>query len=502
MHFIKGENKDQMQLFPQTIDDYIPKNNIARLINEFIYSLNLQELGFKGAVPGFAGRPSYDPATLLALYIYGYYYRIRSSRALERETYRNFEVIWLINNLHPDDKTICNFRKDNREALKKVFNEFVKCCKDMNLIGGELIAIDGSKFRAVNSKSNNFKEETLTDKIMRIDNNIESFFNQLDNNDNEEKNDYELTSDEIEKKILELQERKKTYEGYREQLKSSGESQLSITDPDSRRMKDNGRIDVCYNVQTSVDSKNKLILAFEVTNEENDLNLLSKVALETKKVLGVEKLDVVADKGYFNGQEIKKCQDNDIIPYVSEPVENSRTKNGIPTPDYYKSKFSYISTDDSKIYVCPCGYELHFASIDNRDGKIWHVYRCKDYDKCAGRTSCTSNKYGRSVKRWEHEKVIEDMRVRNAKNKEKMKQRKCLCEHPFGTVKRGMNQGYFLMKGLLNTAGEAAITFFSYNLKRAVNILGVERLIDEFRKISGRNRQSLAQSRPLAGNLM
>ena len=485
MHLIEGENRNQLSLFPQTLEDYVPKNNIARLIEEFVYTLNLQKLGFKKTVPALTGRPAYDPKILLGLYIYGYYYRIRSSRWLERETYRNLEVIWLVQGLHPDHKTISNFRKDNCDVLKKVFSQFVSCCQDIGLIKGELIGIDGSKFRAVNSKKRNFNDKALEDKIKHIEMNIEIYLKQLDSNDDKVKDNIELTADEIEKKIDELRKRKKDYEDYRTTLKESGQSQLSLTDPDSCRMKDKQKTDVCYNVQTAVDKENKLIVTFEVTNEINDQNLLSKVALSAKESLGANKFEVVADKGYFNYQEIEKCLNEGITPYIPEPVNQGAVKDGVPQVKYYKSQFSYNAQENA--YICPCGNKLNFTKKRRLNDKIYSVYCCKECTECPEQSRCTRSKEGRTITRWENEEILEDMRKRLSANKDMMKNRQCLCEHPFGTVKRGMSQGYFLMKSLARTTGEAAITFTVYNLKRVINILGLEKLIDKFRDISGRD---------------
>lgn len=305
MAYIEGISRKQVILFPDVIDDYIEDNNEVRFIDAFVDSLDLLKLGFKHSELESTGRPPYNPRDLLKLYIYGYINRIRSSRSLEKEANRNVGVMWLLKKLTPDFKTIADFRKDNKEAIKAVFREFVLLCKHLNLFSGELVAIDGSKFKAVNSKKRNFTEQKLKDKIKEIDDKINTYLKELEDNDNSEANIMPVSVKELEAKIESLKERKYEYQELLRKLKGCSDTQISLTDPDSRVMVNNQRIDVCYNVQTTVDEKHKLILDHEVTNVIKDSAQLSKMANRAKEILGVEGLEVLADKGYYDMEEVK-----------------------------------------------------------------------------------------------------------------------------------------------------------------------------------------------------
>jgi transposase len=312
LSFIQGTPRSDVLLFPEAIDDYVSEDNPVRFIEAFVEGLDLHQLGFTRSAPAHTGRPAYAPADLLKLYIYGYLNRTRSSRLLERESHRNLELIWLLRKLRPDFKTIADFRKDNVEAIKRVCREFTLLCKRLELFGGELLAIDGSKFKAQNSKRRNFTSEKLEKTIKEIDAKIQSYLDQLDEADEEEAEVKAPTAEQLKEKIEQLRQRKENYEQIQQQLNESGQSQISLTDPDSRAMKVSQGTDVCYNVQTVVDAKHKLIVEHEVTNEPTDQAQLSKMAVRAKQTLGVEQLEAVADCGYYDGAEVKKCAEEGI----------------------------------------------------------------------------------------------------------------------------------------------------------------------------------------------
>jgi transposase len=476
MAYIEGVARNQGILFPEVLEDYITEDNSVRFIDAFVDSLDLVGLGFKYAEPEPTGRPPYNPGDLLKLYVYGYLNRLRSSRGLERETYRNVELMWLIRKLKPDFKTIADFRKDNKVAIRGICGEFIFLCKHLDLFGGELIAIDGSKFRAVNSKKRNFNEEKLKRKIREIEEKVEGYLEELDENDKEERGVDCPDREGLKKKIEEIKRRKEEYRGLLEGLRESGEKQISITDPEAKAMLNNQRIEVCYNVQLAVDSKHKLILAHEVTNEVSDQNQLSGMAKRVKEVVNRERIKVLADKGYYNPVQIKECVDKGIIPYIPE-LESGVTKGrGIPGAEFSRDKFRYDKERD--VYLCPEGKELRFMHTATHHGKRMRFYKSKGCMSCKVRGLCTRDKEGRIMTRWEHEGILEEMRERVKQEKEKVKLRNLLTEHVFGTMKRGFNQGYMLLKGKEKAGAEISLTVLSYNIKRALNIVGLKRLVE------------------------
>lgn len=474
MGYIEGIDRNQVILFPEAIDDYIEEDNPVQFIDTFVDNLDLVELGFKYSETKGTGRPPYNPADMLKLYTYGYLNRIRSSRLLEKETCRNIEVMWLLKKLTPDFKTIADFRKDNKKAIKDVCREFTLLCKKLDLFGGELIAIDSSKFRAVNSKKRNFNEAKLKRALKEIDEKVEQYLTELEDNDKVEACiSSPLSAEDIEEKIKILKDRKNKYQGLLKELSESGKTQVSLTDSDSRAMVNNQRVEVCYNIQTTVDAKHKLIVDHETTNEVLDNNQLSKMAKRAKDILQVEELEALADKGYYDATEIKECIDNGITPYIAEP-ESPVPKNKADI--YGKEAFTYDA--DRDIYVCPNGSELTFRSKSTINGKVMELYKSEDCKSCRIKKECTKNKLGRVIYRWEHEEVLEDMRKRMQRDKGKYKMRQWLSEHPFGTIKRSMNQGYLLLKGLKKVAAEISLTVLAYNMKRVINIVGLKELVE------------------------
>ena len=483
---VAGETRDQSILFPDTLDEYVTEENPVRFIDAFVDSLDLERLGFKHAkLDGGAGRPPYDPSDLLKLYVYGYLNQVRSSRKLERECHRNIEVIWLMRKLTPDFKTIADFRKENIDCIKPVFKEFVYLCRSLDLFGAELIGIDGSKFRAVNSRKRNLTEERLAEVLKRLDEKIARYLKELEENDgaadDEKRRSGGSGTEKLKEKLAKLEERKREYVQAQDLMKETGQKEVSLTDPDSRLMKNNGKLDVCYTAEAAVDSKNKMVVDYEVTNNPSDQGQLGPMAESAKEALDVERLDATADRGFFNGNDIKRCLDSGITPYVPEPSWGGRggaKKTGVPAPEFYEDRFTYDGATNS--YTCPAGQTLSFVSWNNN----WHGMRYRLYqtDACFScpyfMTRCTKNKTGRMVRRWEHEGLLEEMRarLRTADGLMRVRMRRELCEHPFGTMKRAFNQGYFLMKELRKVKGEMGFTMLAFNMRRAISILGVKAL--------------------------
>ncbi len=472
MKHIRGMDRNQVILFPEVIDDYITEENPVRFTDAFVDSLDLIELGFKHAELSPTGRPPYNPADLLKLYIYGYLNRVRSSRFLEKECEKNVEVMWLLKKLTPDFKTIADFRKDNREAIKKVFKEFILLCKKLDLFGGELVAIDSSKFKAVNSRKRNFHEGKLKRSLQGIDEKIEKYLKEIEENDKVEADIRPPKAEKLKEKIEKLKERKEKYQGILKELKDSGERQISLTDPDSRLMLNNQKKEVCYNVHITVDEKNKLILDHEVVNEHDDFSHLNELSMRAKQILEVDKLEVLADAGYHDSEEIEKCVNNGITPYV--PEKNPHGKVNLD-PAFYKTEFKYDKEKD--VYTCPAGNELRFwATYDARKEKL---YRTENCSSCEFRPKCTSNKRGRILTRREFEEAMEENRKRVKENIDKVKKRQDIVEHPFGTIKRSFNQGYLLLKRLHKVGTEISLTMLAYDITRVINIVGVDKLMGE-----------------------
>lgn len=469
MGYIYGEDRDQMVMFPEALDNYIADENPIRFILEFVGSLDLRKLGFKRAEPKKRGRNAYQPGMLLSLYIYGYLNRIRTSRRLERECQRNVELMWLMRKLTPDHKTIADFRKDNLEPIKRVCRQFLEICKEMDLFGGELIAVDGSKFRAASSKEHSYNREKLERARKRVDQEIEDYMRELEEGDEQEKDVRSITAQQLKDKIDKLQRRQQKYDEIEEQINKSADGQVSLTDPDSRLMKSRQGTHAGYNVQAAIDSKNKLIVAHEVTNARSDRGQLTDVSLQAKEVLGVEKLDAVADMGYYDCRDVKRCEEESIIAYVQKPILSK--KRGLFT----KEEFTYDSQQD--VYLCPVGVELRYATRDKQRGReMRHYYNVEGCRSCCVKRQCTKASY-RRIKRLKDEQVMEMMAERVRGQPEKIKLRKKLAEHPFGTIKRTMDQGYFLMRTKTKVATEISLTALAYNMRRVINIVGVDEMI-------------------------
>ena len=473
MDYIEGMDRRQTILLPEAIEDYIGTENPVRFIEVFVEGLDLRELGFRHSDLKETGRPPYNPGDLLKMYIYGYLNRERSSRGLEREAGRNVELMWLMRKLRPDFKTIADFRKDNKGAIRGVCREFTMLCRQMDLFGGEIVAIDGSKFRAVNSKKRNFNEKKFKRSIKDIEDKIDKYLDEMDENDRKEEGVKRPSKEDIEAAIEKLKERKGKYKDLLKEMKERGDRQVSLTDPDSRLMKKGCGTEVSYNVQTVVDDKHKLIVEHEVTNEGHDSHQLSKMAKMAKETLGVDRLEVLVDKGYYDSWEIKECEDNGIDVYVEEKRSKSEGKN-----IYHESDFRYDSGQD--IYICPAKKEMRCTGRRReRNNRVTKVYSARGCKRCELKDKCTEDRRGRRIYRWEHEDVLDKVRHRMKMNRDKMKMRQMLIEHPFGTIKRAMNQGYMLMRRLENVRGEFSLTVLAYNIKRVMNIIGVKDLVKE-----------------------
>ena len=469
---VAGLNRDQTLIFPDTLEEYVDKENPVRFIDAFIDSLNLEKLGFTHSIPNELGRPSYNPSDLLKLYIYGYLNQVRTSRKLQRECHRNVEAMWLMKKLAPDFKTIADFRKDNVDCIKGVFREFVKFCMSLDLYGAKLIAIDGVKLKAVNSLDRNFNQKTLTYRLKIIDERVSKYLGEMEALDREEEK--AEAARELEEKLKNIMRRKEEYTELLRKLKESNLNEVSLTDPESRLMKNRGKIEPCYNSHVAVDDKNHLIVDYNVTNAPADNCPLSSIAKGAKETLGVERLDAVSDKGFFNFMEIKECVDNGITPYVPEQNRWGAgwvKKTGIPTREFSSDKFVYDKGTDT--FLCPAGKRLEFSYLDHAHEKRMRVYRTDACFSCDFfLTKCTRYKRGRTVWRWEHAEVVEEMKKRMRLEPWKLQARKNIVEHPFGTIKRAFNQGYLLLKGLRKTAGEVGFTMLAYNMRRVLNILG------------------------------
>jgi len=468
--FIEGENRYQSTLFPESLEDYIAEDNSIRVVDAFVDKLKLKELGFDRADPSDTGRPGYLPSTMLKIYIYGYLNRIQSSRRLERESYRNVELIWLTGRLMPSFKTIADFRKDNRKAIRRVCTEFVGVCRELELFSATLVAIDGSKFKAVNSRDKNFTRKSVKRRLQKTQANIDRYLAKLDAADQEAPEVREVTAEELKQKIASMEAKMEQLKTHEAGVEAHPDSQVSLTDPDARSMmKAGGGSTVGYNVQTAVDSKHHLIAAHEVTNAPTDRSQLASMADQARTALDAKALTVIADPGYYKGEEIVDC----YAAGIKALVPKTDTSPGKAKGRYSKADFRYDAEQNE--YICPA-LTYRFDSDDH--GRTMWVYETNQCPSCALQTKCTTSNAKR-IKRWEKEAVLDAADALLKQNPDAMRQRKQLVEHPYGTIKHWMGSTHFLMKRLPNVQTEMSLHVLAYNLKRAINVLGVPKIMEQ-----------------------
>jgi transposase len=472
--FIQGEDRTQGILLPELLDDYVADTNPVRVVDVFVDELDLGKLGFGGVDPAATGRPAYHPAALLKIYIYGYLNRIQSSRRLEREAQRNVELMWLTSRLMPDFKTIANFRKDNGKAIRRTCRQFVVLCQQLGLFSEALVAIDGSKFKAVNNRDRNFTSAKLQRRMEEIESSINRYLDALDTADRQEPSVAQAKTARLQDKIAALKVQMRALKEIEVRLNETPDKQISLTDPDARSMKTRGTGIVGYNVQTAVDVKHHLIVAHEVTNVGIDRSQLSSMAKQAREAMGSPELTVVADRGYFKGEEILACHEAGITPIVPKSLTSNATAEG----RFGKADFIYDPEKDE--YRCPAGQRLiwRFDSIEHglKLNRYWssHCQSCSIKDQCTPSTQ-------RRVTRWEHEEVLEVMQTRLDHAPEMMRIRRQTVEHPFGTIKSWMGATHFLMKTLDRVSTEMSLHVLAYNLKRVMNLLGTGALMDAMR---------------------
>lgn len=470
MNHRAGIDRSQTLLFPEALEDYVGAGNPVRFLDAFVSSLDLHALGFAKARCANTGRPPYDPAALLKLYLYGYLHRIRSSRQLEAECHRNVELIWLVRKLAPDFKTIADFRKDNLAALKAVSRQFTLLCRQLELFGGELLAIDGSKFRAVNARDQNFNAAKLQELIAHTDARLAEYYAALEAGDAREPAVPALDKESLQQKIAALQEKRDWHAELLAELDEEAK-QVSVTDPDTRRMPTAQGNVVGYNAQLAVDAKHKLIAADEVTNEVNDYRQLADVAQLAKENLELEQTEVVADKGYYSAAEVSRCVAQNITPHIPKADTSANTKAGL----FGKSQFRYDAAKD--VYECPGQQELTYRFSTFELGRGLRYYRASGCASCALKKQCTRNQGNRTITREDNEPLMEAMAERLQREPEKFRLRKQLAEHPFGTIKRWMGFTHFTLKGLVKVRTEWSLVTLAYNLKRVLNLVRFEKLM-------------------------
>ena len=461
-----------MTFLPECLEDWIDENNPVRVIEAFVEALNLGELGFAGVDPETTGRPSYHPSVLLKLYIYGYLNRVQSSRRLEREAGRNFEVMWLLGRLVPDHKTVADFRKDTGPAIRKVCARFVELCREMGLLANASIAIDGSKFKAVNNRDKNFTRAKVERRRAQLEESVARYLSQLDTADRQEPSEaLAAKTTHLKEKLAKLKEEMERLKGLEAQMLAAPDQQISLTDPDSRSMATSGRGSgvVGYNVQVAVDTEHHLIVTHEVTNVGNDRAQLAHVGKQAKATLRVASLDAVADRGYFSSEEILACEDAGITVTLPKPMTSGIKAKG----RFGKQDFRYAAKDD--VYICPAGQKLTYRYTNEENGLALRRYWTNICQGCAIKHKCTTGKE-RRITRWEHEHVLEAVQKRLDQNPKAMRQRRETVEHPFGTIKARMGATHFLMKTLPRVASEMALHVLAYNLTRVMNIMGPDRL--------------------------
>jgi transposase len=471
--FVEGVGRGQTTLFPASLDDYVTEDNPVRAVDVFVDGLDLDKLGFVGVQPFDTGRPSYHPGVMLKLYVYGYLNRVPSSRRLERECQRNIEMIWLTRQLAPDFKTIADFRKDNGKAIREVCREFVALCRKLDLFSAASVAIDGSKFKAINARDKNFTEAKMKRRFERIDESIVRYLSQLETADRHGDAVPEAKVERLKGKIEKLKEEIVRLNAINAEMMKSEDKQISLTDPDARSMATSGKDTgiVGYNVQIAVDTQHHLIVAHEVTNVGTDRHQLANMAAQARVEMAVETLEVVADRGYYDSEELRTCEEAGITVTLPKPLTSAAKAAG----RFGKQDFIYVAAED--IYRCPAGEWLTYRFTAQEDGKTLRRYWTTACQSCALKAQCTTGRE-RRITRWEHEAVLERVQDRLDHTPNAMGVRRQTAEHPFGTMKCWMGATHFLTKKLPKVATEMALNVLAYNMKRVMMIVGVSGLVE------------------------
>lgn len=469
--FIEGGCRTQTTLMPESLDDYVSETNPVRVVDVFVDELDLFKFGFVRIEPAVTGRPSYHPSVLLKLYIYGYLNRLQSSRRLEKEAQRNVELMWLTGRLTPDFKTIANFRKDNGKAIRGVCRQFVVLCQQLGLFSEALVAIDGSKFKAVNNRDRNFTGAKLERRMKEIESSINRYLGALDTADLQEPAVAKARTERLQDKIAALKEQMKSLKDIEVKLNETPDKQISLTDPDCRSMKTRGEGIVGYNVQTAVDTKHHLIVAHEVTNVGVDRDQLTNMAEQARAGTGTEQLTVLADRGYFKSEEIRRCHETGMVPIVPKTVTSNATAAG----RFGKDHFIYDAKTNE--YSCPAGQRLIWRYTGIERGMNLHRYWSSSCGQCALKAKCTPGTE-RRITRWEHEGILDAMQTRLDLAPDSMRIRRQTVEHPYGTIKLWMGSAHFLMKTLTHVNTEMSLHVLAYNLKRVIKILGIKGLME------------------------
>ena len=466
MAYIVGLDRNQTRMITTSLDDLIDPDNSVRVIDAYVEALNLQDLGFAEYSGSNRGQSPYRRSELLKLHIYGYLNKIRSSRALEVEAKRNIELMWLINSITPDHGTIAGFVQKNKVAFHNTLRNLTLILKGWGLIDGKLVAVDGTKIKAQNSKHNCITQSGLDKKIEYAEAQINVYLMAMQKEDTGEEHFAE--------KLQAYQALKEQYLVQKQELENESLEQKSLTDPDSRRMKNNGSLDICYNVQSVVDAQNHFVIDISTTNDINDQNQLYEMAKDATDLLESENSIILADTGYYNGTEIKKCIDAGMKVYIKKARANNSTKDD----EFRKEKFLYDKEQD--IYICPTGNILSFFENTSKNGIKYRRYKCSECNSCKYKNVCTSSSRGRTLQRWEHEDILDAVRQDTLNNNDVYKQRKCIVEHPFGTIKRTLGYSFFLRRQIDNVDAEASSMFIAYNIKRLLSMFSTKELIKKF----------------------
>ena len=469
--FIEGQDRHQVTLLPESLDEFIATDNAVRVVDAFVDELELRSLGFEGDQPAETGRPGYHPGVLLKIYIYGYLNRIQSSRRLERECNRNVELMWMTGRLAPDFKTIADFRRDNGTGIRNVCRRFVELCRELKLFSQAIVAIDGSKFKAVNARDKNFTPNKVQKRQEQIEESVKRYLDALDTADRTQgPAEFNAKAERLQDKLKTMREQMNRMKQIEQRLKAEPAGQLSLTDRDARSMATSGRGSgiVGYNVQVAVDAKHHLIAAHEVTNEGSDRARLAPMAVAARQAMGKEKLVAIADRGYFSGPQIKKCHDAGIDAILPKPM----TSNAKAENRFDKSDFIYIARDDE--YQCPAGQRAIYRFTREEHGLQIRRYWTSACPSCPMKAKCTPSNY-RRISRWEHEPVLEAVQRRLDRLPDAMTVRRRTVEHVFGTLKHWMGSTHFLTRTFAHVRTEMSLHVLAYNLKRVIAILGIAR---------------------------